>query len=253
MGSIIWSSLAGGFLGTLVLSTVLRAAGELGITRMDLPFLLGTTVTDNRRRAKVYGYVFHFLNGLAFAVLYGLCFAAIGRSGWWLGALIGALHALFTATVLVNVLLPVIHKRIGTPETAANEVAKLPAGTDTMAREKARNSALENAFAEWARKESACPSKEKGGDLAWFRRVGSMVEPFAKAAFALQSYQMSDVVATKFGYHLILVTDRRPGKEAKFDEVKEVAKDVFCDRLRENMLAQLRSKAQIVITAQPKR
>jgi len=121
--TVLWSSLAGGFLGTLVLSTVLRAAGELGITRMDLPFLLGTTVTDNRRRAKVYGYVFHFLNGLAFAVLYGLCFEAIGRSGWWIGALLGALHALFTATVLVNVLLPVIHKRIGTPETAANEVA----------------------------------------------------------------------------------------------------------------------------------
>jgi len=102
---------------------MLRAAGELGITRMDLPFLLGTTVTDNRRRAKVYGYVFHFLMGLAFAVLYGVCFAAIGRSSWWLGALVGALHALFTGTVLVNVLLPAVHSRIGTPETAAHEVA----------------------------------------------------------------------------------------------------------------------------------
>jgi len=121
--TVLWSSLVGGFLGTLVLSTVLRAAGELGITRMDLPFLLGTTVTDNRRRAKVCGYAVRFLDGLAFAVLYGLCFAAIGRSGWGLGALLGALHALFTATVLVNVLLPVIHKRIGTPETAADEIA----------------------------------------------------------------------------------------------------------------------------------
>jgi hypothetical protein len=121
--TILWSSLAGGFLGTLALSTMLRAAGELGITRMDLPFLLGTTVTDNRRRAKVYGYVFHFLMGLAFAVLYGVCFAAIGRSSWWLGALVGALHALFTGTVLVNVLLPAVHSRIGTPETAAHEVA----------------------------------------------------------------------------------------------------------------------------------
>ena len=102
---------------------MLRAAGELGVTRMDLPFLLGTSVSDNRRRAKVYGYVFHFSMGLAFAVLYGLCFAAIGRSGWWLGALVGALHALFTATVLVNVLLPLIHRRIGTPETASHEVA----------------------------------------------------------------------------------------------------------------------------------
>src|SRR5262249_46612228 len=103
-----------------------------------------------------------------------------------------------------------------------------------------------------AHKESACPSKEKGGDLAWFRRVGNMVEPFAKAAFALQPYQMSEIVATKFGYHLILVTDRRPGKETKFDEIKEVVKDAYCDRLREEMLGQLRSKAQIVIMPQPK-
>jgi uncharacterized membrane protein YagU involved in acid resistance len=102
---------------------VLRAASELGFTRMDLPFLLGTSVTDNRRRAKVYGYTFHFLIGLVFALLYGMSFAAIGQSSWWLGALVGALHALFTSTVLVNVLLPVVHRRIGTPETAAHEVA----------------------------------------------------------------------------------------------------------------------------------
>ena len=121
--SVFWSSLAGGFLGTLALSTMLRAAGEMGFTRMDLPFLLGTTVTDNRSRAKVYGYLFHFGLGLSFGILYGVCFAAIGRSGWWLGALVGALHALFTATVLVNIVLPVIHRRIGTPETAAHEIA----------------------------------------------------------------------------------------------------------------------------------
>lgn len=123
MLTVLWSSLAGGFLGTLVLSTVLRAASEAGMTRMDLPFLLGTSITDNRRRAKVYGYLIHFANGLGFAVLYGACFAAIGQSNWWLGALVGALHALFTATVLVNGLLPLIHRRMGTPETAANEVA----------------------------------------------------------------------------------------------------------------------------------
>ena len=121
--TVLWSSLAGGFLGTLVLSTMMRAASELRITRMDLPFLLGTSVTENRRRAKVYGYLLHFALGLSFAIVYGVCFAAIGRSGWWLGALVGALHALFTSTVLVNVLLPVLHRRIGTPETAADEIA----------------------------------------------------------------------------------------------------------------------------------
>jgi len=120
---VLWSSLAGGLLGTLVLTTMLRGASELGFTRMDLPFLLGTSVTEDRRRAKVYGYLFHFALGLGFAIVYGMCFAAIQRSGWWLGALVGALHALFTSTVLVNIILPVIHKRVGTPETAADEIA----------------------------------------------------------------------------------------------------------------------------------
>ena len=119
----VYSALAGGFIGTLVLTTLVRAAGEAGITRMDLPFLLGTTVTENRRKAKAIGYVFHFVLGLVFALLYALCFFLVGRSGWWLGALLGIVHAFFTATILVNLLLPVVHPRMGTPETAANEVA----------------------------------------------------------------------------------------------------------------------------------
>src|SRR6185295_11635143 len=117
------SALAGGFVGTLVLTTVQRGASELGMTRMDLPFLLGTSVTDNRRRAKAWGYLFHFLVGLAFALAYALFFVAVGRSGWLLGALLGALHAFFVSTVLVTILLPIVHPRIGTPETAASEIA----------------------------------------------------------------------------------------------------------------------------------
>jgi hypothetical protein len=117
------SALAGGFIGTLVLITIIRAASEFGWTRMDLAFLLGTTVTVNRRKAKAIGYTFQFLLGLVFAILYGEFFQIIGRASWWLGALVGALHAVFVATVLVNVLLPVVHPRIGTPETAANEIA----------------------------------------------------------------------------------------------------------------------------------
>lgn len=118
-----WSSFAGGFIGTLVMTTMLRGAAEMGLTRMDLAFLLGTTVTDNRRKAKAIGYAFHFMIGIVFALIYGAFFVVIGRSSWWLGALIGVVQALFTATVLVNVLLPVVHPRIGTPETAADEIA----------------------------------------------------------------------------------------------------------------------------------
>lgn len=117
------TALVGGFVVTLVLTTMMRGAGELGITRMDLPFLLGTVVTDNRRKAKAIGYTFHFALGVAFAVLYFAFFEAIGRSNWWIGALLGVVHAMFTAVVLVNILLPAVHPRMGTPETAANDIS----------------------------------------------------------------------------------------------------------------------------------
>ena len=120
---MIGSAIAAGFVGTLVMTTIMRAASEFGFTRMDLALLLGTAVTENRRRARAIGYVFHFALGIAFAAAYGEFFAIIGRGAWWIGALLGALHAIFVGTVLVNVLLPVVHPRIGTPETAANEIA----------------------------------------------------------------------------------------------------------------------------------
>jgi len=90
---------------------------------MDLALLLGTSVTENRRKARAFGYIFHFGLGVLFAEAYGEFFQIIGRSSWWIGALLGALQAIFTATVLVNVLLPVVHPRIATSDTAANEIA----------------------------------------------------------------------------------------------------------------------------------
>lgn len=115
----IWGALAGGFVGTLVLTTTLRAASEAGLTRIDLPFLLGTAVTQDRIRAKALGYVAHFGFGFLFALGYYALFSAIGHSGWLLGAALGLLHGLFAATALVNVLLPLVHPRMGTPFTGA--------------------------------------------------------------------------------------------------------------------------------------
>lgn len=117
----IWGALAGGFVGTLVLTTVLRGASEARLTRMDLPFLLGTAATTDRRLAKLLGYLAHFGFGLIFALVYYALFEAIGRSGWALGALFGLVHGLFSATALVNVVLPALHPRMGSPFTAANE------------------------------------------------------------------------------------------------------------------------------------
>ncbi len=120
-----WGALAGGFAGTLVLTTMLRAASELGLTRMDIPFLLGSALTGHREKAKVLGYLAHLLAGQAFAFVYYGLFVALGTSSWWLGALFGALHAAFAGAVLVNVLLPVVHPRMGSGFTAAPEIALL--------------------------------------------------------------------------------------------------------------------------------
>lgn len=121
----IWGAVAGGFAGTLVLTTAMRAASELRLTRMDLPFLLGTAVTADRVRAKAVGYLLHFLFGQIFALAYYGVFLAIGRSGWLVGALFGLIHGTFAGTALVNILLPLVHPRMGTPLTSAPDIALL--------------------------------------------------------------------------------------------------------------------------------
>ena len=121
----VWAALAGGFVGTLVLTTGLRTASELRLTRIDLPFLLGTAFTSDRLRAKAIGYALHFGAGFCFALIYYAVFLAIDRSGWWLGALFGLVHALFAATALVSILMPVVHPRMGTELTAADSTPLL--------------------------------------------------------------------------------------------------------------------------------
>jgi hypothetical protein len=116
----VWAALAGGFVGTLVLTTGLRTANELGLTRIDLPFLLGTALSRDRARAKALGYLLHLAAGEAFALIYYAIFAAIDTSGWLLGALLGLLHGIVSATALVNILLPVVHPRMGSARSAAD-------------------------------------------------------------------------------------------------------------------------------------
>jgi hypothetical protein len=123
----VWGALAGGFVGTVVLTTALRAASELRLTRMDIPFLLGTALTANRLLAKTVGYVLHFAIGLGFALLYYAIFAAINLSGWWLGAILGLAHGVAVTTALVNDLPPLLHPRMGSPLTGAHTTALLEA------------------------------------------------------------------------------------------------------------------------------
>jgi hypothetical protein len=87
---------------------------------MDIPFLLGTMFSHNRVHAKAIGYLLHFVAGQAFAFMYYGIFLAIDESGALLGALFGLVHGVFAGTALVNILMPAVHPRMGSPDTAAD-------------------------------------------------------------------------------------------------------------------------------------
>jgi hypothetical protein len=113
---INWASwLLWGFVSTLVLTTLDAGGQGLGLTRMNIPYMLGTMVTPDRDKAKVYGSLLHFLNGWMFSFLYALAFQAWERATWWLGVLIGIVHAFFVLAVGLS-LLPGIHPRMASEQ-----------------------------------------------------------------------------------------------------------------------------------------
>ncbi|MBD3183630.1 hypothetical protein GF312_15170 [Candidatus Poribacteria bacterium] len=103
-------------------------------------------------------------------------------------------------------------------------------------------------FASLAKKYSQCPTGPEGGLLSYFTR-GDMVKPFSDAAFALESGQISDVVETKYGYHIILVEDKKPEEQLTFedvgDDIKEILTDIEVDSTLQDWLKSAREKAVI--------
>ncbi len=103
-------------------------------------------------------------------------------------------------------------------------------------------------FAELAKNNSTCPSKAQGGDLGFFGK-GQMVPAFENAAFALKPGEVSDVVETQFGYHIIKVTERKEAGITKFDEVKDriqaYLKNMKVQKAVTDYIAQLKEKAKI--------
>ncbi len=105
-------------------------------------------------------------------------------------------------------------------------------------------------FGELARKHSTCPSKKNDGDLGFFTK-GKMVQPFEDAVFVLEPGQVSDVVETEYGYHLIKLTDKKPGGIKSFDEVKEAINNFLVglamNEYSEQYAKDLKKKADVVI------
>jgi hypothetical protein len=103
---LIW-----GFAATLVLTVIMAVSKPIGLTRMDIPFLLGTMFTPNRNKAPLYGFLTHLAIGWFFAWIYSLAFEMAGIYTWWMGAITGFVHGAFVLSVGLE-LLSGIHPRM---------------------------------------------------------------------------------------------------------------------------------------------
>jgi hypothetical protein len=119
-----WGWATFGFVATVVLTVIMVAAQLAGLSRMDIPMMLGTIFVESPDLARVIGFLVHLLNGQAFALLYAAAFALIGRATWWLGALFGLVHGFAALTVIIPYL-PGIHPRMASARSGPDVRATL--------------------------------------------------------------------------------------------------------------------------------
>jgi hypothetical protein len=105
---ILW-----GFAATLILTTIMAISRPMGLTRIDLPFILGSMFTPNRNNAVWIGFLFHLMMGWIFACIYGAAFESSDLKTWWFGLAIGFVHGTSVLTVGLEVL-SFIHPRMAT-------------------------------------------------------------------------------------------------------------------------------------------
>ena len=107
-------------------------------------------------------------------------------------------------------------------------------------------------FAALAKASSDCPSASKGGDLDYFQR-GQMVAPFEEAAFSLKPGEVSGIVETQFGYHLIKVVDKKESGVIVYEEIKgDIESHLRQQKVNEQYAAYievLKSKAKVEMSA----
>ena len=113
-----------GFVGTVVLTGLMAASQGMGLSRMNLPFMLGTMFTSDRDRAKLAGFGMHMVNGWLFACVYAAAFQSWRRASWWLGAAIGLVHAFFVLAAAMP-LLPAMHPRMASEQHGPSPTRQL--------------------------------------------------------------------------------------------------------------------------------
>jgi peptidyl-prolyl cis-trans isomerase C len=105
-------------------------------------------------------------------------------------------------------------------------------------------------FAKLAKEYSDDGSKDQGGDLGFFPR-GQMVPPFDEAVFKLQPGEVSEVVTTQFGYHIIKLAERKDGSTVPFDQVKDRVVEFLSNQKKqqraEAFIEEVKKKAKIEV------
>ena len=113
----------------------------------------------------------------------------------------------------------IVMSNIKVEKEIASLKSQLDINNDSIKKIKAEIESGEISFEDAAKKYSTCPSKEQGGNLGAFSK-GMMVPEFEKAAFELEIGTVSEPVKTQFGYHLILVNDKKEASTKEFESVK---------------------------------
>lgn len=118
------SVLLWGFAATVVLTSLLVLFRTMHLTRMDIPFLLGTIWTPDRHRAKWIGFLVHIFIGFVFAFIYAWALEETRLFYWWFGALIGLVHAIFVLMAGMSVV-STFHPRMATEDQGPDPTRQL--------------------------------------------------------------------------------------------------------------------------------
>jgi len=141
---------------------------------------------------------------------------------------------------------------------ASHILIKLPANPTKEQRDKAMQTMLvwrqeimtgKAKFEDVAKKISECPSKDKGGDIGQFPYKFVVVPEFAKTAFAMKEGEISDVVSTSFGLHLIKVVERTKGEASDYNALKDTVREVWAqdEDLYQRILADQRKNGAVKV------
>jgi hypothetical protein len=112
----VWGNwLLAGFAATLVLTSIEAGSQQARLTRMSIPYLLGSMFAAGREKAKLVGFFVHLVNGQVFAFVYVAFFHAWGAAGAFRGLLLGVVHAAVVLLVVLP-LFPSFHPRMASEE-----------------------------------------------------------------------------------------------------------------------------------------